>query len=113
MTACRGQSGCLSASSFENMASTSDGECWPSNSGLSGVGGRPISARKRCHGSDQERTVQAPWDDILYQRLLPFNPLFLEPPGEAPLQSCQRLGQRVGPVILEDLTAVVERPGDE
>ena len=38
MTACRGQSGCLAARSFENRASTSAGEFWPSNSGLSGVG---------------------------------------------------------------------------
>src|SRR5258708_2551464 len=57
MTVCGGQSGCLSAISFENRANTSRGECMPSNKGLSRVGGSPISDRNRCQGSAQERAV--------------------------------------------------------
>ena len=57
MTALLGQSGCLPPSSSENSASTSRGECCPSNSGSCRTGGRPSSSRIRCHGWLHDRTV--------------------------------------------------------
>lgn len=46
-------------------------------------------------------------------RRLDFDSLLLEPLSRAVFQSSHRLGQRFGPVVLKDLTAVVQRPCDK
>src|SRR5205823_13368179 len=64
MTVCGGQSGCLSASIFENRARTRSGE-WLSPNGFTSVaGGKSSSARSRYHGFARNRVVRLPSHSI-------------------------------------------------